>query len=446
MGTAITTMKGVATPIGHEAAILALDLPGFCVKRSRSLHPSGSNRIKLIMKITSMLIFAVILGAIPGRVSSLLASSDKGEESLTPNARIAMVAAQKEIELKNDRKAEKILLDFIKKYPGENHHFVEFTVAQILYNRNSPSQALEHYKNAVRLSPEYKPAWQNLAKICFDQKKFNEAAHAMEMAYAAGKERDYTLLFHATVAYISAKKPEKALPHIEFLSSGRAGTPEINWVKILATLSMELKCPERALKPIERLLQGKNPDPLLWRLAATLHLERKNYRDAAKALSIYAMLLPLSIEEELLLADLYSKLDIPIKASKLYEQVINKRPDEKLYIRLVSSLMQAGRSDEGCITAERGLLKYPRCHELWKMKGWLCYERNEFKKASTAFSKACEIKQNDNESRFMLGICANKSGQMEVAKKALKAVISCPEYKAHARALIKKLESVSENT
>ncbi len=69
-----------------------------------------------------------------------------------------------------------------------------------------------------------------------------------------------------------------------------------------------------------KLLKSKDPDPVLWRLAATLNLELKRYKKATEKLAVYAMLSPLSPAEEMLLADLYNKLGIPSKAAQMYEK------------------------------------------------------------------------------------------------------------------------------
>ena len=153
---------------------------------------------------------------------------------------------------------------------------------------------------------------------------------------------------------------------------------------------------------------------MLWHLVATLYLEQRKYRQATEALVVYTLLHPPTIDEEILLGDLYNQIEIPYKAAQLYERVMKKRPGKSLCKRLVSSWMAAGCPDKALSTVEKGLRKYPHCHFFWKMKGWLCYEARDFETAAMAFSKAHDLNHKDQKSQLMAGVCATKAGQTGV--------------------------------
>ena len=159
-------------------------------------------------------------------VMSGIATASCKEESLSRNARMALVKAQEHMKNKETAKARITLLDFIEKNPRENHHFVESTLAGLFYDQNQMTKALAHYQKSVDLCPSYGPGWQNLGKICFDHKLFARSALAMEKAYVLDKQKNPQLRFHAAVAHISANAPGKALGHMEFLTSGRAEPPQ----------------------------------------------------------------------------------------------------------------------------------------------------------------------------------------------------------------------------
>ncbi len=367
------------------------------------------------------------------------ALADPGEADLTTRARTALVEAQKQMELKNSAQAKTVLQEFLRQYPKEDHPFVEFTLAGLLYNEDRLKEACTHYGKTVELSPDYGPGWQNLGKVCFDLKRFDEAATAMETAYRVCKKKNPTFLFHAAVAHISAKAPKKALDHMLFLTSGRAGKPNANWVKILTSLAIELKCPKKALATVERLLKDPVPDPLLWRLAANLYLSMNNYSKSAEALAVYGLVQPLSIQEETLLADLYNRIGIPAKAADYYQQVLNKKPSRQLYERMVSARLEACDKDKALAAADKGVSAYPDSKVLWKLKGWICYERNQFDSAVKAFSRALELDKNDKKACFMKGLCASRAGAFETARQALERASTFPEYKHQAQALIREM-------
>ena len=175
-----------------------------------------------------------------------------------------------------------------------------------------------------------------------------------------------------------------------------------------------------------------------------LHLNK--YRDAAKVLSVYGMLTPLTIAEQTLLADLYNNLGIPFKAALQYEKVVEKRPDKKIYERLTSAWLKACKPEKALNAAQKGLDVYPNLQSLWKLSGWIHYENKEFKKASQAFSKAFTLKQTDSKSLFMHGLCASKAGWHDIARQVLTKAACHSQYKQKALALIRQMEHASDKS
>ncbi|MEA1966773.1 MAG: tetratricopeptide repeat protein, partial [Thermodesulfobacteriota bacterium] len=367
--------------------------------------------------------------------------ADQDGESLTRNGRIAMVAAQEAQKQGDIKKAEEFLLKFISNYPGENHHFIEFFLANLFIEQNLEKKAFDHLKKCVELSPLYGPGWQNLGKICFDIKEYNMAALAMEKSFEIQEKNRYMFLFHAAIAHISAKNPQKALEHMRFLTSGQICKPKKRWIKLLVSLSIEQNCPEKALVVIKRLLKENGPKPCLFKLAANLHLGMKNYRKAAESFSAYAMCKKnICVKEQILLGDLYNQIGLPCKAALFYKKAAKRKPSKKLYEKMVSAWLDAYDYDQALTSVEQGLISYP-AYSLWKMKGWICYGKNDFSNAADAFSHACKFKNHNSKSIFMLGVCAKNAGQIKTAIKALKKASQYPEHKKHSLALIMEMET-----
>ncbi len=368
------------------------------------------------------------------------------EKTLSRKGRIAMVEVQK---LTNENKlvqAKQTLVKFNRDYPDENHPYIAFTLAGLLTGENLLPAALVSYQKTIEMCPSYGPAWQNMGKICYDLEKFNQAAMALENAYELMEKKNYLLLYHAAIAHISDKKNEKALKHMQFLTSGRAGDPTPDWVKLLVNLSIEQHREKSAIATVENLLAQDNPAPYLFRLAATLYLHVKKNRQAAEALSVYGMLSPLTRTEQILLADLYNNLGMPFKAAQYYENIIEKNPEKKIYKRLASAWLAACEPEKAMMAAKKGLAFHPSCHKLWKLMGWIHYDKKEFKQASQAFSQAFILKATDSKSLFMHGLCACKAGQYEIAKKALKKASLCSRYKIQALALIRQMKLENDHS
>ncbi|WP_020589606.1 tetratricopeptide repeat protein [Desulfobacter curvatus] len=362
------------------------------------------------------------------------------EKTLTQNARMALVEAQKLMTEKKPAQAEKILTGFLQKHPDENHAFVVYTLAACYLDLNKFKSALEQYEKTIDFCPAYAPAWQNLGKICFDLKKYTRAGTALEKAWELTGRKNHLLRFHAAVAYISAKKQRKALPILTDLCSGKTGPPEEKWVKLLVQTAVEVKQPKAALRTVERLLNRSNPDAYLFRLASVLYLESANYRKAAQNLEAYSLVATLSRQERKLLADLYVNLGIPSRAAPNYAALVAANPCARLWERTAACWFEACDYDHALEAAQKGLVAYPKSPRLWRIKGWVHYENKDYSLASQAFGKASGLDHKDINSLFLHGLCACRAGDINSAKKALEKVACHDRYKARALGLIHEME------
>nr|WP_321402392.1 CDC27 family protein [uncultured Desulfobacter sp.] len=362
------------------------------------------------------------------------------EKTLTPNARTALVQAQKLLTEKKAAPAEKILTEFLQKHPDENHAFVTYTLAACYLDLNQFKSALKAYEKTIEYCPAYAPAWQNLGKICFDLKKYTRAGTALENAWELTGRKNHTMRFHAAVAFISAKKQGKALSILKDLCSGKSGPPEENWVKLLVQAAVEAKQPKTALGTVERLLAGSDPDAYLFRLASVLYLETANYRKAAQNLEAYSLVVTLSRQERKLLADLYVNLGIPSRAAPNYAALTAADPCERLWERTAACWFEACDYAQALDAAKNGLAAFPKSHRLWRIKGWVHYENKDYSLASKAFAKASNLDHKDINSLFLHGLCACRAGDKHSAKKALEKVACYDRYKARALGLIHEMD------
>ncbi len=152
------------------------------------------------------------------------------------------------------------------------------------------------------------------------------------------------------------------------------------------------------------------------------------------------MVHPLSTQEETLLADLYNRIGIPAKAADHYQQVLKKKPSQRIYERMVSARLEACDKDKALAAADKGVAVYPNSKVLWKLKGWIYYECDQFDPAVKAFSRAVQLDKNDKKACFMKGLCASRAGAFETARQALERASTFPEYKNQALSLIREME------
>ncbi|MCG8550682.1 MAG: tetratricopeptide repeat protein [Desulfobacterales bacterium] len=382
----------------------------------------------------------VLTSVSPAWAQTASKGSCPDEKTLTQNARMALVEAQKLMTEKKPALAEKVLTGFLQKHPDENHAFVAYTLAACYLDLNKFKSALEQYEKTIEFCPAYAPAWQNIGKICFDLKKYTRAGTALEKAWELTGRKKHMLRFHAAVAFISAKKQRKALPILTDLCSGKIGSPDKKWVKLLVQTAVEVKQPKTALRTVERLLARPAPQAYLFRLASVLYLEMANYRKAAQNLEAYSLVTTLSRQERKLLADLYVNLGIPSRAAANYAALVVANPSARLWERTAACWFEACDYDKALEAAQKGLAAYPRSHRLWRTKGWVHYENKDYSLASQAFGKASGLNHKDINSLFLHGLCACRAGDRNSAKKALEKVACHDRYKARALGLIHEMD------
>ena len=382
------------------------------------------------------------------------------DESLSRGARIALVAAQQWIHPPKEKKVDPgidavakaldILETFARENPDQRHPYLTFTLAGLYLEKDHPQKALAQYEETVALCPEFAPAWQNLGKLAFDLKHYSQAAHALETAWEVTEPKNHDLRYHAAAAHMSAEAPDKAMAHMRFLACGQAGPPKENWVKLYVHLSLELKKAPEAIGTLEALLAAENPPPSFFRLATSLYLDQNRHKDAAKSLSAYGLIHPLSAREQMLLADLYNNLGLPYKAARNYEKVETcpvtgakntAGNRKKLYQRMAASWMDACEPDKALATADKGLETFPACYGLWKLKGWILYDKEKFAQAAQAFARAAELKKSDTRSLFMHGLCASRAGKKEEARRILTLAARDKQYKKQALGLIRQMDT-----
>jgi tetratricopeptide (TPR) repeat protein len=360
---------------------------------------------------------------------------------LTPTVQKAVYTAQQAIEKKDYLKAKECLRKFIEKYPGESHYLVEFTLATALAMVGKNREALPHYCAAANLYPAFAAAWQNMGKIYFDQKQYGEAGDCLLKAYEVYEKKDSSLLYYAAVSYIMAKKERKALPHLEYLSSGRAGTPKVEWLEALFKVCMDLHLKEKAFDVICSLLDKNGADPRWWKVLAQFYLQQGDYQNAVEALTVYSYLTPINREEIMLLADLNNAVGVPLGAAGYYEKALTLENNPANYEKLASAYIAAHKSAKAIDVLNRALQKRPTSGLCFLM-GQVLYEQEKLGKAYDAFDRSARLDPKRGRTYLMMGYCALQMDKKDKARKAFQNAARCPKQRKHAKELLKQLASL----
>ena len=351
--------------------------------------------------------------------------------------------AQQLMEKKDYLKAQECLKEFILKHPEKPHYLVEFTLANALAMADKNREALPHYRAAANLYPAFAAAWQNMGKIYFDLKQYDEAGDCLLKAYEINEEKEPSLLYYAAVSYIMAKKETKALPHLEYLVSGEVGAPKTEWLEALLKVYMDLKLKEKAFAVVRRLIDENEDNPRWWKILAQLHLQQSDYKPAVAALTVHSYLTFLTKQDIMLLGDLNNAIGVPLKAAKYYEKALNLSNNVGDYEKLASAYIGAHRPAKAIEVLDRALEKKPTSG-LWFMMGHVLYEEEDFDKAYNAFDQSARLDRKSGRAYLMMGYCALQMDKKKTARSAFQKATRFSKQRKIAKELLKQVALMNE--
>ena len=387
----------------------------------------------------SFLISALLLSALSFELSASLfpAWAESEAPKLTPAVQKAVYTAQQSMEKQDYLQAEECLKEFIEKHPEKTHYLVEFTLANALAMADNNREALPHYRAAANLYPAFAAAWQNMGKIYFDLKQYDEAGDCLLNAYELSEKNDPSLLYYAAVSYIMAEKETKALPHLEYLVSGEVGAPKTEWLEALLKVYMDLKLKEKAFAVVRRLIDENGDNPRWWKILAQLHLQQSDYKPAVAALTVHSYLTPLKKQDIVLLGDLTNAIGVPLRAAAYYEKALSLENNVGDYEKLASAYIGAHRPAKAIEVLDRALEKKPTSG-LWFMMGQVLYEEENFDKAYNAFDQSARLDRKSGRAYLMMGYCALQMDKKETARSAFQKACRFPRQEKTARELLRQ--------
>jgi len=337
------------------------------------------------------------------------------------------------------------------------------------------ASAVTAYHHVVDRDTAHTGAWLNLAKAEYELDHYAEAGRGFEHAYQTSEHKQAEYLYYGAAAYLEAGdteqavsvferlsashadvvKPEwresmmhalltenktrRALPHIQELIRIYSGKKQIQWQEILLYQYVNLDMLDEALK-MAMALTHKAPDiPAWWKALAHIRLNAGQNAHALAALSVYAYLMPLSIQEKKLAADLYLQLGIPVKAVPIYLELYELKPDPGIVNLLVRAYQELGEPDKALICIE-ACEKAETDIELLLVKGELLYELKQYPEAVVTLEKAAR-KGGENAGRawLMAGYSAMEANDLSASRNAFK---NAAGYTSQKRAAMDALRHI----
>ena len=221
--------------------------------------------------------------------------------------------------------------------------------------------------------------------------------------------------------------------------SGKHGDPDKEWFQALLNIYLDLDQEKKAERLIEQMMARYGDQPETWKLSYQFEANRQNYKMAAVALTVYSYLKPLTREEEILLADLFATIKVPLLACAHYEKAFASGASPEEYERLASAYISAHRTGQARKTLTEALKDRPTPN-LWSLVGDLNYMEEDFEGAYYAFEESARLDPKDGRAYLMMGYCALQSNKKKQAAQALEKAKGFPKQKELAKQLLEHVD------
>ena len=374
-------------------------------------------------------------------------SKDEPMETITDlprKARLALFKAQEHQDAGEPEKAAEALTDFLERNPDSDHYLLRFFLANSLSQIDDKEGALENYRATVELEPRYRQGWLNLGEMAYNLGRYDVAADAILKGYELDPERPTQLIYYASVSYLLAEKPDKAAPLLEELVSGAHGEPKIEWYRALVSVCLSLGDEERGNNAVTGMLAAYPDNPDAWHLAFQYAASISDYERAAVALTITGYLRDLSREEMMQLADLYSVIKVPARASSYYEAALDDEASTKELERLASAYIASYDTRSALETLERAIEKEPT-PRLWSLMGDLHYMDKNYQASYEAFERCAELDPDNGRAYLMMGYCSIEMTNYDEAIAKLEKAVTFPDQEEMALQLVKRAKIMKSN-
>lgn len=361
---------------------------------------------------------------------------------------------------------------------GYYHYMVDFTLGNAYLSLGDHTGAIRCYRHALQRRPDFFPAWANLAKACYESRRYPEAAQAFEKAFATSQPPDDDLLYYAAVSQVSAgdspsalkllqkllarhpdrisvewreylvhvlfnlKRRREALSHIEILAETTPGPRQKQWQEICLNEYIRLKQQRKALSYARKLARQDPVYPLWWKMLVSLNIEQQRYTAALASLMLCSYLAPLKPDELRLAADLSMNQDVPVQAVRFYRRAWAQKKDPRILQRLVQAWQRRHRPEKALEVLESGL-RFCRGTQLSLLRARLLIDLRRYRQARTVLEALTREDPASGRAWLLLGYAALDLEDTAAARSAFQRAYGFKAQRRSALGMLEKLPPVS---
>lgn len=363
---------------------------------------------------------------------------------------------------------------------GFHHPEIYFTMGNCYLMQKQYEAASKAYRQALKRDAAHTPAWLNLAKAFYEMNQYTKAGRCFSRGYESDNKKNPDYLYFSAAAFLMAGehltsiknfeklftahptsvKPDwkehfihallaqglasRALPHIQELTELYSGSKQIQWQEILLYQYLKLDMQTEALKLVLDLTRRTPTIAKWWKALCHVQLNQGYHEEALAALTVYSFLLPLSMEEKKLMADLSLQVGIPVTCAPIYENYLKEKPDRKVLQNLVLAYRQLGRPLKALERMEDFGVDLKHI-DLMLLKGELLYTLKKYKQAALIYRRAAGLKgRYAGRAWLMAGYASWHANNIAASRDAFVQAIRFKNEKKKAKEALKQLAYFSK--
>lgn len=312
--------------------------------------------------------------------------------------------------------------------------------AQSALERQDWAAAEKALRQAVKVDPHHQEAWGLLTRLLVQQGRLDEAERLAEdvkdkqaqvkallsLADAALRQRNWEAAEKALkrVAQVDPKNPEG---HRLLLQEAQRAFQRQDWL--------------RAEKALTLMVQMDPKSQEGWQLLMLMLVQQGRWDEAEQMAEQVKD--PLSRATALLaIADAYYFRGDFGRAEAFYRKVLALDPDNAVALNNYGYMLaeRGERLDEAEKMIRKALRREPNNYAFIDSLGWIYYQRGNYRKALMLIKRAVNIKSDDTELHYHLGMTYWRLGEREKAKRALEEALRLNPNHQGARQALDRLE------
>jgi tetratricopeptide (TPR) repeat protein len=275
--------------------------------------------------------------------------------------------------------------------------------------KGDQKSALNSYRSALQVSPDYLPALEGAAQLEYDAGK----PEAVPLLQHVLRLRPDDATSHAMLAVLAYKKNDCAAAVEHFSHSGSLLSSQPGALQDYGACLLKLKQPEKAVHIFQEILSSHKDDPRARRGLAAVQLTAGQPQDALSTLQPLLGSDPDVSTMQLAAAVYEANKDTPNAVKILREAIVKDPHDVALYVDFADIAMSHQSFQAGIEMLDAGLRLQPASADLYLARGVLYVQLADYDKAEADFEKAEQLDPHQALSAAAQGMVAEEKNQSD---------------------------------